>query len=222
VTAVTEQEWLACEDSLELLSHLGGELSSDRKSRLFAAASARRVLHLLPDAAREAIEAAEAFADGHIDKPRLKEVFKAAEAAARKARSARSAHHTVRDVSRPSASHCCWYVAWSAAYVADDLPDGREGQAKYQAALVRDIAGSPFREVAVAAAWQTPAATALAAAAYDDRLLPAGHLDAARLSVLADALEDAGCDNTDLVGHLRSPGPHVRGCWAIDLLLGKE
>ena len=47
-------------------------------------------------------------------------------------------------------------------------------------------------------------------------------LDPDRLAVLADALEEAGCDNADLLSHLRGPGPHVRGCWALDLLLGKE
>jgi hypothetical protein len=63
---------------------------------------------------------------------------------------------------------------------------------------------------------------ALAQAAYDEREQPSGRLDVARLAVLADALEDAGCDQPDLLGHLRGPGPHVRGCWAVDLLLGKE
>ena len=61
----------------------------------------------------------------------------------------------------------------------------------------------------------------LAPAAYDDRTLPAGTLDPDRLAVLADALEEAGCDNDDLLSHVRGPGPHVRGCWVVDLLLGK-
>ena len=61
----------------------------------------------------------------------------------------------------------------------------------------------------------------MAEAAYEQRELPAGTLDPARLTVLADALEDAGCADADLLGHLRGPGPHVRGCWAVDLLLGK-
>ena len=62
---------------------------------------------------------------------------------------------------------------------------------------------------------------ALARAAYDQRELPAGTLDTARLAVLADALEDAGCANADILNHCRRPGVHVRGCWAVDLLLGK-
>ena len=63
--------------------------------------------------------------------------------------------------------------------------------------------------------------TALALAAYDERALPGGALDNVRLSVLADALEEAGCDEA-VFGHLREKGPHVRGCWVIDLILGKE
>jgi hypothetical protein len=62
----------------------------------------------------------------------------------------------------------------------------------------------------------------LARAAYEERILPAGTLDPARLALLADALEDAGCDHDDLLSHLRSPGPHVRGCWALNLVLGKH
>ena len=62
---------------------------------------------------------------------------------------------------------------------------------------------------------------ALARAAYDQRELPSGALDTTRLAVLADALEEAGCDQADLLTHLRGPGPHVRGCWVVDLILGK-
>jgi hypothetical protein len=59
----------------------------------------------------------------------------------------------------------------------------------------------------------------LAQVAYDERNLPSWELDPARL---ADALEEAGCADADILSHLRGPGPHVRGCWAVDLLLGKE
>ena len=60
----------------------------------------------------------------------------------------------------------------------------------------------------------------MARAAYEERFLPSGELDPARLSVLADALEEAGAEG-ELLAHLRGPGPHVRGCWAVDLVLGK-
>ena len=63
---------------------------------------------------------------------------------------------------------------------------------------------------------------ALARAAYDHRDLPAGTLDGTRLAVLADSLEEAGCASPDLLEHLRGPGRHVRGCWAVDLLVGQS
>jgi hypothetical protein len=58
--------------------------------------------------------------------------------------------------------------------------------------------------------------------AYDDRKLPEGTLDPVRLAALAGLLEEAGCKDTELLRHLRSPDPHVRGCWALDDLLGKS
>ena len=76
--------------------------------------------------------------------------------------------------------------------------------------LVRDLFGNPFRPVRLDPAWRTPDVLQLAQAAYEHRALPAGTLEAERLLLLADALEDAGCTNTDLLDHLRSEGPHVR------------
>jgi hypothetical protein len=55
-----------------------------------------------------------------------------------------------------------------------------------------------------------------------ERDLPSGHLDAARLAILADMLEEAGCCDADLLGHLRAAGPHVRGCWPLDALMGRS
>jgi hypothetical protein len=86
-----------------------------------------------------------------------------------------------------------------------------------QAHLVRDIFGDPFRTLALDPAWLAwhhGAATRFAADIYDSHAFD-------RLPLLADALEDAGCTDPDLLGHLRCPGPHVRGCWAVDLILNK-
>jgi hypothetical protein len=85
--------------------------------------------------------------------------------------------------------------------------------------LLRDIVGNPFRPVSINPVWLTPTVTSLAAAAYEERFLPSGELDTARLAVLADGLEDAGCDNANILTHLRVPVSHVRGCWVLDLLL---
>jgi len=106
-------------------------------------------------------------------------------------------------------------AAWSAALQA------RNSEREAQSGLLRDLFSNPFRPVSFAPVWRTPTVTALATAAYEDRVLPVGTLDNDRLAVLADALEDAGCDNADILTHLRSPGPHVRGCWPLDLLLAR-
>jgi hypothetical protein len=95
-------------------------------------------------------------------------------------------------------------------------------EAACQARLVRELFGNPFFPVTILPAWLTPTVTRLAAVAYEERALPSGELDPVRLAVLADALEDAGCADADILTHLRSAGPHVRGCWALDLILGKE
>ncbi|SRR5579871_339609 len=64
-------------------------------------------------------------------------------------------------------------------------------------------------------AWQSSNVVSLAQAIYDERAFN-------RMPILADALEDAGCTNADVLNHCRKPGEHVRGCWVVDLLLGKQ
>jgi hypothetical protein len=99
----------------------------------------------------------------------------------------------------------------------------REGLA--QAKLLHDLFGNPFRPAAVDPAWlawEGGTIVTLARAIYDERLLPSGRLDPTRLAVLADALEEAGCRDGDVLGHCRRPAEHVRGCWLIDLLLGRS
>jgi biotin carboxyl carrier protein len=91
--------------------------------------------------------------------------------------------------------------------------------------LVRDLFGNPFRQVVLDPAWlswRDGTVVKLAQAAYEERRYPSGALDAVRLAILADALEESGCQNADIVNHCRGPEPHVRGCWVIDALLGKE
>ena len=100
----------------------------------------------------------------------------------------------------------------------------RQGRAFLSA--VKNVPQFPFRLVSRPSpgvlAWKEGTVENLARTAYDERSLPAGYLDTDRLAVLADALEDAGCDNADIISHLRGPGPHVRGCWALDLVLDKK
>jgi hypothetical protein len=100
-----------------------------------------------------------------------------------------------------------------------------EEEAVTQCLLLREIIGDPFRAGAWVdhnrSPWNTGDVSELAKGAYDTRSLPDGTLSPGCLALLADALEDAGCTDAELLGHLRGPGPHVRGCWAVDLVLGK-
>jgi hypothetical protein len=79
--------------------------------------------------------------------------------------------------------------------------------------MFRDVVGNPFRPLTFSPTWRTDTAVALARQMYEGR-------DFSAMPILADAIQDAGCDNPDVLGHCRSNGPHVRGCWVVDLLLG--
>jgi hypothetical protein len=96
-----------------------------------------------------------------------------------------------------------------------------ENEHKAQAVLLRCIFGNPFRPITLHPAWLTPTIASLAQAIYGDRQLPSGLFDNQRMGVLADALEEAGCDNAEVLSHLRGGGEHVRGCWVVDAVLGK-
>jgi hypothetical protein len=100
-----------------------------------------------------------------------------------------------------------------------------EAESRMQADVLREITGNPFRAVSAERAWlawNSGCVVKLAEAISQERELPTGLLDNSRLAILADALEDADCANLDILGHCREQGrSHVRGCWVIDLLLGK-
>ncbi|HEY1187100.1 MAG TPA: hypothetical protein VGE74_05550 [Gemmata sp.] len=84
-----------------------------------------------------------------------------------------------------------------------------------QSGLVRDIFGNPFHPITFSPSWRTDTARVLAQGMYDNR-------DFSAMPILADALQDAGCDSEEILAHCRSPDPHVRGCWVVDLVLVKE
>jgi len=226
---MTESEWLACTNPQPMLEFLGGK-TSKRKLRLFAVACCRRIWHFLTDErSRRAVEVAERYADKGAGEQERKAVFAAAGAVAkpfspglgklfRPLMAATAAEVTAsrRHKLAGSAASFAASAASGGATAALQL----EGQ--MQTILLRDIFGDLFRLVVLDASWRPPAVVALAQAACEERSLPAGTLDSARLAVLADVLEDAGCDNADILSHLRGPGPHVRGCWVVDLLLGKQ
>jgi hypothetical protein len=219
---VTEAEWLACNDPTPMLKFLRPQ-PSERKLRLFACGCCRQVwksLTLQP--VRKALETAELYADGSATDEELAAAYSAAVSALHRAlerRAGDAAYH-------PKLHRMALAVdaAQGSPFQAGQLG----GVGKYESlkavspALLRCVVGNPFRPVTISPTCLTPQVLALAKVAYDEREMPAGTLDASRLAVLADALEEAGCTDADLLGHLRGPGPHVRGCWAVDLLLGKS
>jgi hypothetical protein len=183
---------------------------------------------------------AERFVEGEVS---AEELLAAARGAARSPRSpADGVKAAVATALAPEWNPTKWPCAGSVTMFAVLAAGGRRrdtargvearnrnrdlGQAEESAAhcaLVRELFGDFFRPApAVDPAWRDGCVSQLARFAYDERRLPEGTLDLARLALLADALEDAGCSDTELLGHLRSPGPHVRGCWAVDLVLGKS
>jgi hypothetical protein len=246
MTAMTEAEWLACRDPRALLAHLEGKASA-RKLRLFAAACCRRIWRLLTDPrSRDAVEVSERYADGLATKAELAGAVTAAEGTRRRShgsfgvlpldvpvRAAQAAYIAAQGSAADAVAAvqfalagAAGAMAWRSAApgfagpglvrsspVAVDIAE-REAQCR----LAREFWGNPFRTVEFEPAWRTAnesAVSRLARALYDER-------DFDQLPVLADALEEAGCSSRDLLDHLRGPGPHVRGCWALDLALDRK
>jgi hypothetical protein len=237
---MTEDEWLASEDPTPML-RLVSQAAGERKLRLFACACCRRIWEVMQDErSRAVVESAEAHAEGTLSWEQLRAVYKPAE------RAYYDAYHRiatrVRDASdstpsllgaRTSAAEAACVCAMrhagtsAAAHRLAACAVARNWRAqpcpverKAQAGLLRDVLGDGFAPRAFDPAWRSPDVIDLARAAYECRGLPSGEMELDRLSVLADALEDAGCDAV-ILAHLRSAGPHVLGCWAVDLILGK-
>jgi hypothetical protein len=240
---MTEQEWLVWDHPHSMLSSLLGKVS-ERKLRLFAAACCRRIWHLLIDRrSRVYIEVSERYADNKATSNELlvahaaSEVHQQAVYNSLEGFAASAAHYVSADLgeylrhrTEPRGSN--WtiepqpeIVAVNAAEAAAYTKAENNQYATFdadlrteyagQTALLRCIIGNPFRPVTLSPAWQTANVIALAQAIYDERAFD-------RMPILGDALEEAGCDNADILNHCRQPGEHVRGCWVIDLLLGKE
>ncbi|MDY3554234.1 hypothetical protein R5W24_003353 [Gemmata sp. JC717] len=101
---------------------------------------------------------------------------------------------------------------------ADPINIQKEAQAaeqKAQCDLIRDIFGHPLRPAAISPYWLPPKVGTVAQDIYSEKAFD-------RMPLLADALQDAGCDNDDILNHCRSDGPHARGCWVLDLLTGRK
>lgn len=225
---MTQQEWLECTDPQPMLELLEGK-ASERKLRLLACACCRRIWHLLKDKrSREAIGIAERFADGRCDEEEVGASVDAACDAAHdigvlsqadtKEAASKAADAAVwcASIYYSNAMQYAMINAEAAAKAAGANQNARSAiESSSQTDLLRDIFGNPFRPVSIDASRLTPTVTALAQSIYDERTFD-------RLPTLADELERAGCDNRDVLEHCRGPGPHMRGCWALDLVLRKQ
>jgi hypothetical protein len=218
---MTETSWLAATDAKMMFEFLGG-MASDRKRRLFACACFRGWWRALTDEqSTHPLSIAERYADGAIAVERLYDAYESGMAAllARPERTKRW-HDNIRF----RTFWCCQEARPEEQTIAVLVQDEQTAEKEHAAhvRLIHELSGNPFRPVTFDSSWRTPTVANLAQAIYDDRHLPSGLFDNQRLGVLADALEEAGCDNADILGHLRGGGDHVRGCWVIDQVLGKE
>jgi hypothetical protein len=217
---VTECEWLECDDPEVLLEFLWHRARpSNRKLRLFACACYRRIWPLLTeDRHRAAVETAERYAD---DLATRKELDRARRDSQDAPIRAAATGHFRRQVELAAAETAAWAATQSqpgsalTPALAPQWLAWQAAESSLQAQLLHDIAGNPFRPVTFETARLTPQAATLARAIYEERRFT-------DLPVLADALEEGGCTQADLLGHLRSDGQHARGCWALDLVLGNE
>jgi hypothetical protein len=233
VKLMSEAEWLASADIQSMLAFLRGR-GSERKMILFACACCHSILRLLKDErSRRALDVALCWAEGNATDQDRDVANNAAKAAcqewephsdewyaARAAQHALGACYPVKSGVLADDAPLIYFQPYAAACEADNAIMGDDSAE--QIAFLRDIFGNPFQTAICEPVWMSPIVTPLAQAIYDNRVLPSGQLDEARLMVLADALEEAGCTNAHLVSHLRSLGPHVQGCWAVDQCLSRS
>jgi hypothetical protein len=206
---MNEADWLHGTDPQGMLEFLRSSgRASDRKLRLFAVACSRRVWDLLDPPGQEVVTIAELFADGLATPGELR---------------------TARLACRFTGSRSGWYAAAThpaiaARNAALSAQQGAQAQDERlaQAHLLRDIFANPLRPLpSIDLHWITDTIKSLAEAEYKERSLLGGTLDNARLAILAGALEQAGCTDAVFLDHLRNPAYHVRGCHALDAILGR-
>ena len=220
---MTEAEWLTCSDPQQMLGFLGA-IPTNRKLRLFACACCRRHADLLTGAHhRRVLAVAERLADGRSTPEELRAEREHLPASdyALWAATQEDPHRAAVEGSRDIAIHAGqsgYGVVGSGAGLDEKLAAvdaAHDAEAASQANLLRDIFRHPHRDVTFHPSWLTATVAALSAQIYEGENFSA-------LPILADALMDAGCDNDDVLNHCRSDCVHVRGCWVIDLLLGRE
>jgi hypothetical protein len=214
---MTEQEWLAATDPWTMVEVLRDK-ASERKLRLFACGCVRRHWHALTHAqSRQAIEISEQYADGLVPDEARHDAWDEANNVPLNQPCLEQA--AIYAIESGDFSDECIDIALDVVDEVAHWNDIQEGGTEISeriahCCLLRCILGNPFRTVPVDTAWHTATVVAIARGIYDDRAFD-------RLPVLADALMDAGCEVPDVLDHCHGDGPHVRGCWVVDAVLGK-
>ena len=196
---MTEAEWLNATDPYPRQLLVVQEYASIRKLRLIAAALVRQ---LQPRPEHEDAKSCDDIIEASADQPRLWEELEP-ELYARPGNWRFTHVLALSDL-----TFVVKELRKLVAFYQYDPPD-------YPLRLIHEVVGNPFRPVSFSPSWRTDTAVSLAKQMYESREFGA-------MPILADALQDAGCDNDDILSHCRGPGPHVRGCWVVDLVLEKE
>jgi hypothetical protein len=245
---MTEAEWLAAQEPDSLLKVIQAE-ASDRKLRLFAVACFQPFAHHCTDVrSQNAFRTSEGYAEGTVELYALisahlyatdvvdsfpepdSDTYDYADDAAYFAAQLCQPFFPFRDgeaeIDPLDVAHLINNISYLSGHSQNHFRIGGDGEKAIrekgvavervrQCSLLRDIFGNPFRPVSVDPAWLTETVVALAEGIYHERAFD-------RMPILADALEDTGCDNADMLNHCRQPGEHVRGCWVVDLLTGRK
>lgn len=210
---MTQEEWRSSTNVEDLLAGLPAT-ASRRKLRLFGVACCRRLCgSITHEATRFAVEQAERFADGEVSRSEMESSRKAAN------RFVRDSGSTPVEFMGAAVARVAFVPKWVALLGRQALAGSTESDATERAAqadLLRDIFGNPFRPATFSLEWRTDTAVTIARTMYDSR-------DFSAMPILADALQDAGCDSEDILSHCRDTSlTHVRGCWVVDLVLGMQ
>jgi hypothetical protein len=215
---MTDAEWSNCSEPDTPLLLLRGKLS-DRKLRLFSCACCRRLWHLLDSQAQDLVDVYERHLDGLV----TPSVLAIAKARHQESVGRMNASYIAANTVTAATAGAAWAAAWNVVGEArralrhcSRRPDSHEP--REQVTLFREIFGNPFRPVTFDPAireWNGGTAVALARMMHERQ-------DFNQAPLLADMLEDAGATAVQLLDHLRGAGEHVRGCFAVDLVMGKE
>ena len=225
---MTEEQWTSRANPIRMVEYLKSA-ATGRKLRLFATACIRLFGQYLDGVPTLLLDTFEEYADERAEYDEIVALKESLERLTSSAFSSSPAqvvwdmliNLTQQERYRPNAYWLAREVVSEVGRVEiyaqanSECNDEMRRSVSRAAVVVRDIFGNPFRPVTFAPEWRADTALAIARGMYESR-------DFSAMPILADALQDAGCDSADILDHCRGPGPHVRGCWVVDLVLGKE